>query len=185
MKRFIPIALFAGLALFATPERAEAQACTGTSVTQNCTWTATVSVMATLSCTVTQHFNFGSWPSSVGSVAANETNSGRLRCTTDPGNHLNISFALASSLSDGLGHTVPIIYGNESARAYDCDGSCGPVFGFNPSVGTTGFLVNTGVLTLTLGENGPNQEAAEVKVNLLGAAAGTYSGTIVATVILQ
>lgn len=176
-------AVIFALSLLTTP--VQAQACTGTSVSQDCTWNASVTVMATLSCSVTQHFSFGSWPSSIGTVSANETNSGRLLCTTDPGNRVNVSFLLPSTLSDGLGHTVPITFGNESARLYDANGSAGVVTGFDPALGFTGFQSNSGFITLALGENGPNQPAAEVAVNLTGAAAGTYTGQIVATIVLQ
>jgi hypothetical protein len=183
MKRLIT--LLAALVLSFGTREARAQACTGSGVSQDCTWNATVTVMATLSCAVTQHFTFGSWPSSAGSVSGNETNTGRLRCTTDPGNSVQVSFTLPASLSDGLGHAVPINFGNESARAYDADGSAGLPRVFNPALGTTAFPVSSGVLTLTVGENGPNSPAAEVSVNLTGAAAGTYTGVIVATIALQ
>ena len=62
--------LFA-LSIFTTP--ATAQGCSGTSVSQTCTWTASITVQAVLTCSVTQNFSFGSHPSSVGTVGANET----------------------------------------------------------------------------------------------------------------
>lgn len=178
------ITLLAALVLLFGTTELRAQGCSGTSVSQDCTWTAQVTVQATLSCSVVRSFAFGSWPSSIGSVGSNENNHGRLRCTTDPGNSVNISFTLASSLTNGA-FSVPVTYGDESARAYDCDGSCGPVRTFNPATGTIGFPISSGVLVLALGENGANQQFSEVSVNLSGAAAGTYQGVIVATIALQ
>jgi hypothetical protein len=172
-------------ALIFTTTPAQAQACSGTSVSASCTWTASITVQAVLSCSVLQHFAFGSHPSSVGTVAGVETNTGRIRCQTNPGSALNVSFTLPTVLTNGP-FSVPISFGTESARLYAADGSSGPVTAFNPATGFTGFQVSAdGVAVLALGENGPNNEAAEVVVNIAGAAAGTYSGVIVATIVLQ
>jgi hypothetical protein len=119
-------------------------------------------------------------------VEVNELTSGRILCTTDAGNHVSVSFTLPASLSDGQGHTVPLEFGAESARLYDCAGSCGgSVQGFNPATGFTSFLSNSGNVTLTLGENGPGGQAQGVFVDLTGARAGVYTGTITATIALN
>jgi hypothetical protein len=178
-------AILFALVLFAAPSTANAQACSGTSVSQNCTLTAQVTVQAVLTCSVLANFNFGSHPSSAGVLGSNETNHGRIRCQANPQSHVNISFTLASSLTNGA-YSVPVSYGSEAARAYACDGSCGPTFAFNPATGTTGFnLGAAGILTLALGENGSNIPETEVSVNIAGVPAGTYTGQIIATVVLQ
>jgi hypothetical protein len=101
---------------------------------------------------------------------------------------VDISFpTLPANLTrTGGTEVVPIAYGVESARAYDCDGSCGPVIGFAPAAGLAGFAISSGVLTLALGENGPNLNETEVRVDISNAAAaGTYTGVITAQVALR
>ena len=184
MSRIATLTLAALLVLGVSP-KVQAQACAGTSVSQTCAWSATVTVQAVLSCAVTQNFDFGSHPSSVGSVEGNETNTGRIVCSTNPGSAVNVSFTLPNTLSDGHGHTVAITYGTGSARLYPCATSCGTPVEFSPANGFVGFATASGNVLLALGENGPNDPSAGVFVNLAGAAAGTYTGTITATIALQ
>lgn len=187
MSRRITLTLVGALLALITWTTPAAAQCSGTSTSQSCNITATVTVQATLSCTVLKVFDFGSHPSAVGLIGSDENNHGRIQCSTDPGNHVNVSFTLPPTLSDGAGHTVPLIYGNESGRLYDGTGG-GTATTFNPANGFVGFTVGSGTVTLALGENGANQSFAEVSVNLAGASAGTYTtgaSPIVATIALQ
>lgn len=187
MSRSFTLTLAAAVLALVTYTTPVAAQCSGTSVSQSCNVTAQVVVQATLSCVVNRNFDFGSHPSAIGVVGSDENNHGRITCTTDPGNLVNVSFTLPASLSDGAGHTVPLTYGNEAGRLYDGTGG-GAFTAFNPAVGFVGFTVGSGTMTLALGENGANQTFSEVSVNLSSAAAGTYTtgaSPIVATIALQ
>jgi hypothetical protein len=175
------ISLLAALVLLfgATDLRAQ---CTGSAC--DVAITATVRVAASLSCVNTRNFDFG--VAAAGSILeSNENNHGRLRCETDPDNLVNISFTLTPTLADGLGHAVPVSYGVESAIAYDGEGGGIDNVAFAPSAGFVGFAVNTGVLTISLGENGPNIPERGVFVDLTGARPGRYNGSLTVTVALQ
>jgi hypothetical protein len=174
--------------LFGVTSEARAQGCTDNVCPLQ--FSASVTVESMISCTVTRpSFDFGSHLKSAGTLGSNENNHVRARCTIDPANGIvDISFpTLPASLTrTGGTETVPILYGGESARAYDCDGSCGPVLGFNPATGASGFAIASGVLTLALGENGPNLPDTEVRVDISNAqAAGTYAAVLTAQVALR
>jgi hypothetical protein len=187
MSRIITTMLAAVVMLLGITRTTQAQGCTGNSCQLQ--FSASVTVQSMISCSVTRpSFDFGSHLKTEGSIGSNENNHVRARCTIDPSNGIvDVSFpTLPASLTRvGGSETVPITYGTESLRLYDCDGSCGTVQGSNPATPRS-FTITSGFLTLALGENGPNDPAGEVKVNLANAqAAGTYTAVITAQVALR
>ena len=186
MTRTITTLLAAVVMLLGITRNTQAQSCPANSCSLS--FSASVSISSMLSCSVTRpSLNFGSHFKSEGSVGSNETNALRARCTIDPQNGtVDVSFQLPSVLTRvGGTETLPITFGNESLRLYDCDG-CGTVpQGSNPATPRS-FTITSGFLTVALGENGPGEPAGEVSVNLANAtAAGSYVGTITAVVALR
>jgi hypothetical protein len=182
----ISLTLLVAFALLCGSTRAQAQACPNNVCPLS--FTANVTVQSMISCSVTRGtMDFGSHFKTEGKVSLNETTAGRARCTIDPRNGVvDVSFQLPSVLTrNGGSETVPIVFGTESLRLYDFDGSQGTMHASNPALPTS-FTVTSGFLTLALGENGPNDPAGEVSVDLTNAsAAGSYTGFITATVALR
>jgi hypothetical protein len=182
----ITLTLLAVFALLCGSTTAQAQSCPANSC--QLSFNANVTVQSMISCSVTRGtLNFGSHFKTEGIVSLDETTAGRARCTIDPRNGVvDVSFQLPSVLTRvGGSETLPIIFGSESLRLYDCDG-CGTVpSGRDPSLAQS-VTITSGFLTIALGENGPGQPAGEVSVNLSNAsAAGSYTGFITATVALR
>jgi hypothetical protein len=179
------VALFALLLGTTSTLQAQAQ-CPANSCSLS--FSASVTVQSIISCSVIRgSLNFGSHLKSEGKVSLDETTAGLARCTIDPSNGVvDVSFTLPSSLTRSGGtETVPITFGNESLRLRDCDCYGSIVQGVNPAVGQSK-SITSGFMTLALGQNGPNDPAGEVSVNLSSApAAGTYTGFITATVALR
>jgi len=168
--------------------------CVGTTSTlqaqtpQSLAFTTSVTIGSTISCAVLRgNMDFGSHFKSEGVASLSELTSGRARCVIDPSNGIvDVSFILPSVLTrTGGSETLPITFGNQSLRLYDCDG-CGQVpDGVNPAVANSK-TITSGFLTIALGENGPNDPSGEVSVNLSAATkAGSYTGFITATVALR
>lgn len=185
MNRIITVVLAAIIMLLGITHTTQAQSCPANSCSLS--FSASVSIASTLSCSVTRSsLDFGNHFRGEGHIGSTEANALRARCVLDPSiGTIDVSWNLPSVLSDGRGHTLPISFGAESLRIYDCDGSCGVAQGTNPSVPRS-FNVTSGFATLALGENGPGIPAGEVSVDLTNAtAAGTYTGIVTATVALR
>lgn len=186
MHRITTTLIALALLTIAATSTTQAQSCPAN--TCQLQFSASVSVQSMISCTVTRgSMNLGSHFKTEGFVSADETTALRAVCTIDPHNGIaDVSFQLPSVLTRvGGSETLPIIFGTESLRLYDCNG-CGTVpQGVNPALAQSK-TITSGFLTIALGENGPNDPAGEVKVDLSNAsAAGTYTATITATVALR
>jgi hypothetical protein len=165
MNRIITTMLAAIIMLLGITHTTQAQSCPANSCSLS--FSASVSIASTLSCSVTRSsMDFGNHFRGEGHIGSTEANALRARCVLDPSvGTIDVSWTLPTVLSDGAGHTVPISFGTESLRIYDADGSVGTVQGSNPSVPRS-FNVTSGFATIALGENGPNDPAGEVSVNL-------------------
>ena len=182
----ITLLLVALFALFVgTTSTLQAQ-CAGN--TCSATFHASVVIQPIMSCTTLKdNLDFGTHLKSEGKASLSELTSGRVRCVIDPANGVvDITFVLPSVLTRvGGTQTLPITFGNESLRLYDCDGNCAVPQGVNPAVAQSK-TITSGFLTLALGENGPNDPAGEVSVNLSSAqSAGTYRGDITLQIALR
>jgi hypothetical protein len=179
--------LAAALLVAAIPTRADAQ-CSGSASLQSCDWSASVTVTPFLTCTVDVHgnaFNFGAHPRTAGELHSSESNQIDFTCQIDPPGQVSVSFTLPSVLTRvGGTETVPISYGVESARLYDGNQRQNIGLSFHPSTSVL-FTPTTGILDITLGENGPNIPEAAVIVNISNASAtGTYTGVGTVTIAI-
>jgi len=150
--------------------------------TQSADATASVVIAANLTLVNTRGMDFGTVFSSAGIVRTTNANSARWSGTVDPGNSINVTFALPGALDRvGGGGAVP----------FSCNTiSGGMLFGstdggtreFNPYVGSGPYLVSPGNdFQIALGnENSEPNYGCQLDVS--GRQAGTYQATIVATV---
>ena len=187
MLRKLAIALFTTIMMLIVGTRpVQAQACPANSCQLQFSVAAAVS--STLSCSVTKGvMDFGTHFRSEGLIGSTEANQLRVLCTVDPKNGtVDVSFPTLPDHLDGPnGATLPLLYGSESLRLYDANGSVGQAQGTDPH-NPVSFNITSGFLTAALGENGANAPTAEVSVDFSNAtAAGGYSGTIVMQVALR
>ena len=186
MLRKIILALFAIITMvFVSASPVQAQGCAANSC--QLSFSASLSISSVLSCNVTRAaMNLGNHFKSENKVSADETTAPRAICQIDPQNGIvDVTFTLPSVLTGPGGATLPITFGTESLRLYDCN-NCGQVpQGVNPALPQTK-TITSGYLTIAVGENGPNDPAGEVSVDVSHATvAGAYSATILATVALR
>lgn len=142
--------------------------------------TATVTIDPFLSVVTANNIDFGSHFASVGVVATSAANFGEVNCTTDPGNAIDVSFALPAVLDrvGGGDPGVPITFGITSARLVDQGVA---ETSFDPAVGVTGFVISTGTCQLDLGLPNLDPPNDVISVDLTGHASGTYTGTLTVT----
>jgi hypothetical protein len=156
------------------------------------TFSSAITVRATISCAVVRPaFDYGSHFRSEGRLYSNSTNFVEARCTIDPKDGVvDISFPnLPSVLTrEGGTETVPLLYGVESLRVYDCLDCANPAVrtNINPAAGGS-HTITSGALRFALGENGDfGDEFASIGVDITNAAkAGRYVGTITAQIALR
>jgi hypothetical protein len=185
LRRIAAVAFLAAMAFVAAPKQAHAQ-CAG----NTCTFTlnASISISSTISCAATRTLmDFGNHFKGEGHIGSTEANHLRIECAVDPQNGtVDVSFTLPSVMTrNGGTETLPIAFGSESLRLYDCATSCGTPQGSDPHTPRT-FNITSGHLVAAIGENGPGLPQGEVSVDLSSAtAAGTYTAQITAVVALR
>lgn len=100
--------------------------------------------------------------------------------TGPPGTTVDLAFSiLPATLADGVGNTVPVVYGTESMNVV-CDDGTGntPNLFTDPAVGFTGCLLPSGGTALVeLGLPGQTFDGA-ASVDLTGAPSGTYTAVV-------
>lgn len=149
--------------------------------TQSAGATASVTVASQLTLVKTQDMAFGSHFASDGTVLSGGSVQADWSGTTSPNPRpMDFSFVIPASLSDGIGHNVPFSCGSISAVL---SASPNPVTEFNPASGTSGYVMGSATsFTVSLGSVATASQACAV--NLSGAPAGAYSGTITLTVTI-
>lgn len=88
-----------------------------------------------------------------------------------------MTFSLPSELATGTGLSVPITYGPTSASSPALEFPFDPATGIGVAVPVDGIFVD-----ILLGADVQGDGTGDVSVNLVGAPAGTYTGTITLTV---
>lgn len=154
---------------------------TGPTSAQSATDAASInaSVVVTSGITVTPvaDLDFGTHFASEGSVI--EQTAGEWTIDGTQGTTVDLSFTqLPTTLGDGSGNTVPISYGTESFQWGTCNDAT--FYSGPPSGGATGCAIPTGgSLPVQLGDpSSPTLTSRQVTIDLTGAPAGTYTGTI-------
>jgi len=174
MRRIFSLA-FALVVGFSTAARAQ-------SPTSSTTRQLALTIQPFLSCAGTKDIDFGPHRTTDGTIFTSATNYAEVTCTTDPGNSLNVSFGLPTSMinDQATSFPLPITYGTSAGYVSDNSSQ------FNPASGIAGDITNTGNITVRLGwprtASGPDELVA---VNVSTAKRGTYHATVTFTVAVN
>jgi hypothetical protein len=168
--RFIMAALF--VATFVSTANAQ---------TQNSDATASVVIAANLTVTNTRGMDFGTVFASAGIVRTTNATSAQWSGLVDPGNQVNATFAIPSSLvRAGGGGSAPFSC-NTISGAMIFGSTDGGQREFNPYVGSGPYLVSPGNdFYVALGNENSVPDYG-CKVDVTGRPAGSYTGIITLT----